>query len=93
MRSESTKCPHGNIVHCPLYVASHSGFVATSARGCANGNWAEGCSIERGEEAYHDAAAKLAKVCPRLVQGCADRESEQLAREQRHRNMRAAGLH
>lgn len=86
-------CPHANIVHCPLYVAAHSGYEATASRGCVSGDWVDGCEVERGETVYVEAVARLVKVCPRLVQNCADRESAALARLQRVRNMRAAGLH
>lgn len=88
-----SKCPHDNIVHCPLYVASHSGHDVVLGHGCVNGDWAQGCEIERGDAAYIHAVAKLAKIVPRLVQGCADREAEALAKAQRQRSMRAAGLH
>jgi hypothetical protein len=86
-------CPHQNIVHCPLYVAAHSGYIATAERGCISGDWHEGCEVDRGETVYVEAVSRLAKVCPRLVQNCVDRESAELARLQRQRNLRAAGLH
>lgn len=86
-----TRCPHSMIQFCPLYVAAHGARLAHF--GCISGNWEEGCEVERGETVYTAAVAKLAKVWPGMVQGCADRESAELSRQQRNRNMRAAGVH
>lgn len=89
MRSDDTKCPHGNIVHCPLYVAAHEG----DGLGCDDGHMGfEGCAIDRGAD-YNQMVAKLCRKNPAMVRECADRENAELARQQRARNMRAAGIH
>lgn len=84
------RCPHGNVVYCPLYVSAHTG----NGIGCDDGKLGEheGCAVDRGED-YNQMVAALCKIDPDMVAERATAENEQMAREQRQRNMRAAGLH
>ncbi len=84
------RCPHGNISYCPLYRAAHEagGF------GCDDGRLGEheGCEVDRGAD-YGRKLSALWKANPELVREAAESESAAMAREQRERNVRAAGLH
>jgi hypothetical protein len=83
-------CPHARIEFCPLYVAAHE----SSGLGCDDGKLGEqdGCAVHRGMN-YGKSLAKLWQANRGLVQECAERESYWLKMEQRHRNMKSAGLH
>lgn len=83
------RCPHGNISYCPLYRAAHE----AGGPSCDDGHLDRGgCAIDRGLD-YGRTLAALWKVNPDLIQEAADSESAAMAREQRARNMRAAGIH
>lgn len=87
---DERKCPHHNIVHCPLYLASHEG----QGFGCDDGRlepWG-GCAVDRGAD-YGAMVAKYAAVNPQAVAECAFMEAEEARKQQRARNMRAAGVH
>lgn len=82
-------CPHDNIVHCPLYAAAHDDQLG--GYGCAVGEWADGCFGGRSFD--HGAAVeRLRAHAPRLVAECEFKAEANRIREQRRRNMRAAGL-
>ena len=88
MRPE-TKCPHANIIHCPLYVASH----AAIGIGCDDGGLADGgCAVDRGMD-YVCEVAKFRAQMPREVAMLEWNERAEQMRQQRARNMRAAGVH
>lgn len=83
------RCPHDRVQDCPLYVAGHVPGLPT----CMTGDWAYGCSVERGEAAY----ARLIQACrvaaPRLVAECEWSADLHQRSEQRRRNLRAARIH
>lgn len=84
-------CPHKNIVHCPLYLASHDGDPRMS--GCDDGRLDEGgCAVDRGMD-YAAAVGRLSAFDPRLVAQLRWNEEAAEIKAQRARNMRAAGLH
>jgi hypothetical protein len=81
-------CPHSDISFCPLYIAAHEagGFS------CDDGKLEDGCAVIRGLD-YGKTLAALWRVKPDLVAEAAAMENEEMARQQRARNMKAAGLH
>lgn len=83
-------CPHADIRFCPLYHASHT----AEGGGCDDGklDGGNGCAVTRGLD-YGHAVAALWQANPQLVAEAAFLENEENARQQRARNMRAAGLH
>jgi hypothetical protein len=82
-------CPHPNIYYCPLYRAAHEAI----GHGCDDGRLGEhdGCAVSRGGN-YERMLAALHKCRPDIIKDAAMAESEAMAREQRKRNKRAAGL-
>lgn len=91
MRSANTKCPHANIVHCPLYHACHDARFADSA--CDDGRLEQGgCAVDRGMD-YSAAVARIRTVDPRLVAEMEWQEAAEQSKQRRAQNMRAAGLH
>lgn len=45
MRPEGTKCPHENIIHCPLYIGAHVAYGPS----CDDGGLGAGtCAVDRG---------------------------------------------
>lgn len=89
-RSE-TKCPHANIIHCPLYHACHD--TRFSGSGCDDGKWDQGgCAVDRGMD-YGAAVATMRAIDPRLIAEMEFAEAAEQSQVQRRRNMRAAGLH
>lgn len=92
MRSSTTKCPHENIVHCPLYHACHepSRFPGCA---CDDGKLDQGgCAIDRGMD-YAATVAKMRAIDPRLIAEMEWKEAEEQRQHQRVWNIRAAGLH
>lgn len=84
-------CPHKNIVHCPLYIASHDGDPRMN--GCDDGRLDEGgCAVDRGMD-YAVAVGRISGVDPRLVAQLRWNEEAEEFKAQRARNMRAAGIH
>jgi len=66
MPRRPTKCPHGNIVHCPLYIAAH--YPGLGEYSCADGRLNEGgCAVKRGLN-YEKALARLSEAAPKIVQ-------------------------
>jgi len=85
------RCPHPNVVYCPLYAAAHE----PDGLGCDDGNLAEheGCAVDRGVMDYNAGVAALCRVRPDTVRERAEAENAAMARQQRQRNLRAAGVH
>lgn len=89
MMRGNTKCPHADIIHCPLAEAAH----IAGAGGCDDGQLDQGgCAVDRGQS-YDEMVGRLTARHPRIVAQC--RWNEQLAerRDQRTRNMRLNGVH
>ena len=85
-------CPHQNVAHCTLYIASHDGRLA--GYGCDDGKLdiAEGCAVSRGKD-YGQAVEALEAVAPTLNSFCQLRRHAAELLEQRDRNMRSNGIH
>ncbi len=77
-------CPHERIEYCPLYVESHYG----RGLGCVD-DMALPCLVARGKMNY---AKAVAKVGGDLVLQLGMLDMLRMAREQRARNRRAAGV-
>lgn len=91
MRSRDTRCPHANILHCPLYLAAH--IPKPGYGGCDDGRLDEGgCAVDRDMD-YVEAVARLRAVDPRLVAELEFEEQADEMRKTRARNMRLAGIH
>ena len=88
MRTDKTKCPHENIVDCPLYHAMH----VAGAISCLSADLQDGCRVDQGED-YEGIVAALRIQNPDLVAQCEWNSMLRERKEQRARNMRAAGLH
>lgn len=88
--SEVTKtCPHEDIRFCPLYHASHT----AQGLGCDDGKLGHGsCGVSRALD-YGALLAALITVSPQMVALCAFQENAEMSKQQRDRNMKAAGLH
>lgn len=83
------RCPHPNIAYCPLYHAAHE----VGGLGCDDGKLGNGsCAVDRGAD-YGQMVSALWKARPELISEAAEAESLAMKRQQRERNMRAAGLH
>ncbi len=83
------KCPHANVVYCPLYHAAHT----ASKFGCDDGNLGNGdCAISRGQS-YEGSVSALRIEQPGLVERLEWQSSEISRQQQRRRNMRALGIH
>ncbi len=79
-------------MHCPLYHACHAP-VQFPGCGCDDGRLDEGgCAVDRGKN-YAATVAKMRAIDPRLIAEMEWQEAAEQAKEQRKRNMRAAGLH
>lgn len=90
MRPAGTKCPHDNIVHCPLYTGAHVAYGPS----CDDGELGTGtCAVGRGVISYRATVEKLRGKHPKLVAECEFAEAAEQAKAQRARNMRAAGVH
>lgn len=86
---EVKKCPHENIVFCPLYRASH----IAGAGGCDDGQLAEGgCAVSRGMD-YHAAVKRLEVEQFTMVAECEFEHRHHERNEQRKRNLRVNGVH
>lgn len=91
MRPE-TKCPHANIVNCPLYHAAHAPTEFPGC-GCDDGNLDQGgCAVDRGMD-YTATVAKMRAIDPRFIAQMEWREAAEHIKEQRARNMRLSGVH
>lgn len=89
--SEVTKkCPHADIRFCPLYHASHTAWGLGCDDGKATG-W-DGCGVSRALD-YGTLLAALIGVSPQMVALCAFQENAETSKQQRDRNLKAAGLH
>lgn len=89
--SEVTKkCPHADIRFCPLYYASHTAWGVGCDDGKTNGH--DGCGVSRSYD-YGQMLAALYRVSPGMIAECATAENVEASRQQRNRNMKAAGLH
>lgn len=84
------RCPHPDVQHCPLYIASHGGPAAAFM--CLVGDWSQGCAVDRGEQTYSALLAEAAKADPLMVARALAAEREASATAQRRRNMWAAGI-
>lgn len=84
------KCPHSKIQFCPLYVGMH---IAGGPSCWPKGDLQEGCAVDHGEAAYEELLAKLFRVHPDVIAERAVAENDDMAREQRQRNMRLSGVH
>lgn len=83
----AAECPHARIHRCPLYVESHN----ARGLGCID-DLARPCRVKRGDQVYSEAIGRLMAVDLQLVMRCRFAEENDERREQRARNMRAAGL-
>ncbi len=85
------RCPHTNIVNCPLYVAAHDGEIWRFS--CADGEIDAGaCAVARSAN-YHEHLGLLRAHAPRLVAECEWRERLSEARIQREHNWLLHGVH
>jgi hypothetical protein len=83
-------CPHDNIVHCPLYWAMHEAQAVGLS--CFDQQMdGGGCAIDRGLD-YAEAVERLRSRFPRVVAEHEFAEATEQAKQQRARNMRAAGV-
>lgn len=83
------KCPHKLIQFCPLYCASHTG----RGNGCDDGTAGEGtCAVDNGKDYGRLVADMVKNGEADLVRERAEAENRHYSKEQRRRNMRAAGL-
>lgn len=83
------RCPHEDVQHCPLYVASNG-----AGGGCDDGGLAEmRCAVDARKINYNRAVARLSKADRALVNDCAMREMRSRSKAQRERNMRMNGIH
>lgn len=83
-----TKCPHDDIMYCPLYIAAHG-----TGLGCDDGRLGEGgCAVDRGMS-YRAERELIRTKKPGLVEQA--EWNEDLARRtaQRQRNLRVNGIH
>ena len=88
MRSEGTKCPHDNIVDCPLYHAMHVVGVIS----CMSVDLQDGCLVDQGTD-YETLVLALRVQDPHLVAQCEWNAMSRNRAEQHQRNMTAAGVH
>lgn len=89
MTAAATACPHRDIAHCPLYHAAHTG----DGGGCDDGQLhTDQCAIARGLD-YAQAVANLRITHPGLVERLEWNVENAARKQQRARNLRAAGLH
>jgi hypothetical protein len=89
-QEKKSGCPHSDVRFCPLYIAAHE----AGDLGCDDGKlegW-NGCAVTRALD-YGQAIAALWRVKPQLVSDAAFLENAETVKQQRVRNMRAAGLH
>ncbi len=90
MRPEGTKCPHANVVHCPLYAGAHVG----GGPSCDDGHLdTQLCAVDRGVIDYRTTVEALRAKHPRLVAECEFYEAAAQSKEQRDRNLRLNGVH
>lgn len=83
------KCPHENIVHCPLYHASHSG----NGFGCDDGDLGGGeCAVARGMS-YAAEVEKLRVHEPKMVAQIEWDQQAEALKAQRRRNLAINGIH
>jgi hypothetical protein len=86
------RCPHDDIRHCPLYVATHdAGAAGYSCDDGGLGPMPTGCAVSRGYS-YTDAIRGLMRVAPDLVRECRAAEAAAASHAQRERNMRGLGI-
>ena len=83
-------CPHSDIRDCPLYVAAHT---ESGRPTCCTGDLEIGCAVTRGDADYAELIGRLSVADPRLVAMTEWNADARQRREQRERNMRAAGVH
>lgn len=83
------KCPHRNIVDCPLYIGMH----IVGGHSCWSDRLEEGlCAVDLG--ANYDGLIEAMRVKhPREVAECEWRSAQRESQEQRKRNMLLAGIH
>lgn len=83
------RCPHANIIHCPLYVAAHDpdglGCVSSRDDGFA-------CDVAEGSMDYSAALGRLMALDPRMVATLKWKEDNAARSTQRLQNMRALGI-
>lgn len=83
-------CPHRNIIYCPLYHAAHD--AAISDLSCLHtGEFQWECLTDHGQS-YLKMVEKVRAVAPRLVAQCKWNEDAEEHKQQRLRNLRAAGI-
>lgn len=89
MRREGAKCPHDNIVDCPLYHGMHVG----GGPSCWSDRIPEGlCAVDLG--ANYDALVLALRIKhPMVVAECEWNAAIRARSEQRERNMRLNGVH
>lgn len=80
------RCPHDDVIFCPLYRVSHHGVGV----GCDDGHLDRGgCAVTRGMSYKRE----VARLNPKFVAAVASKEGQQRSSEQRKRNMRGAAVH
>ena len=93
---EFAECPHKDAIQfCPLYVVAHC--ASHQGPSCIDGKmetaYGVHCAVARGDMDFDGAILALRIVDPRLVAECEFRKMAHDAKQQRERNMRAAGIH
>jgi hypothetical protein len=88
MRPEGSKCPHENIVDCPLYHGMH----VAGAPSCVSRDLQDGCLVDQGAD-YDGLVMALRIAHPKVVAECEWNAAVRQAKEQRDRNMRVNGIH
>lgn len=89
MRPEHSKCPHENIVDCPLYHGMH----IAGGPSCVSNRLDEGlCAVSMGAD-YESLLVALTIAHPKVVAECEWNAALRQSKEQRDRNMRTNGLH
>ena len=87
------KCPHEHIQYCPLYVGMH----IADGPSCWPKNGSDpaehGCAVEQGLAEYEDLVAEFWHAHPDEFAACTLAERQRESKEQRQRNLKAAGLH
>lgn len=89
MKSKLSRCPHADVMFCPLYEASHEAGLG----GCDDGHLDEGsCGVARGLS-YSERLGHLMAIAPAIVARNKWAEEAAAIRAQRTRNQRLNGIH
>lgn len=87
MRPEGTKCPHADVVDCPLYHGMH-----VTGPSCFHEKLFEGCAVDHGAD-YDVLLSALQATNPMLVAECEMMATARAVKEQRWRNRHHNGIH